>query len=204
MEKVAADLRKAADEDEPDIQAIAKSINSSIFNPTQMQQAIIQYGSAVVAAEKSRFDKAIEEGFDAVFQDMLPSFSDEQAGELEKILETARRMEGDPNQAAAAPNYFVSSLIKFVAERGVDHGAEQERKRLESRKTLTDKIAGSNAIAAAKAKLERERAPPASPKSVPTGDDATPSLETYNRLKKEGRYAEAQQVVDEMARLGVR
>lgn len=184
--------------------AKGEDFNADLFKPEEMVRHLGEYGTAVQSIVNNQFDMAIQAAWESVFSDEgLPALSEEQAEELADVLETFNRMKGDPRQAPKSKDYFFSSLLQFVAARGAEFGAAQERDRAAKAKTVSEKIAGKNALAAAKAKLESARRPPSAPKSKPTPKSGD-LMEAYREAKKAGDKVRAQELVDEMALQGIR
>ncbi len=178
-----------------------ENFKSDVLTPEIMTQRVGEYGTAIAAYISTQFDSAIEEGWDSIFEDAgLPAMSDEQAGELAEMVETFRRMEGDTRQAANAKPYFFTRLFKTLVELGRADGIAKEQSRQSKAKTATEKIVGKSAVAAAKAKLAKEKAPPRTGKSTPavTGDP----LDAYDKAVAAGDKDRAQSIVDQLAKQG--
>ncbi|KKL88870.1 hypothetical protein LCGC14_1920340, partial [marine sediment metagenome] len=87
----------------------------------------------------------------------------------------------------------------FVAKRGIDHGATQEGTRTASKKTVKENIARSNAVVAAKAKIEADKGPPRTPKSEPRQAVPEFSEEGYQKMKEAGDPVKTQEYVNRWA-----
>src|SRR3990170_3134315 len=183
-----------------------EDFDAAVFNTESLAKHLGSYGSAAQSRAERQVDAAIEGAWDDVFSgDSLPVLSDDQAEELSGITETFNRMRGDPKQSERARSFLFSSLFKFVADRAIETGAVKERERVEKARSASEKIAGKNAIAAAKAKIEKERTPPATPKSSPTEPSVgNLSDEAYAKAKAAGDFAKAQAIVDARARRAFR
>lgn len=180
--------------------AKGEDFKSELVKPEELVGHLGKYGTAVSAYVSDQFDVAVESAWDAVFSDDgLPPLSEEQAGELAGMIEIFHRMEGDPRQATQSKPYFFANLFRFIAARGLECGATQERTRSEKAKTIGEKIVDKNAIAAAKAKIEKERTPPTAPKSRPRAPTGGATDAAYQEAKKAGDHDRAQSIVDQMA-----
>lgn len=176
-----AELEKASREEE---------FSSTVFDPVAFDTNLRVYGQAIVADVAHNYDRAIEDGLFGVLQDKLPQLTEAETTELQQIVATAQRMEGDPNQAQKAKAYFVSGLMNFVAEKAMQAGALNERERGTKRTSVAEKVAKANATKSAAAKLAAQRGNPP-PASVPAGQsesDGPPpgnyNSEYYLKMKK--------------------
>jgi hypothetical protein len=192
------DMGKAAGEE---LAKAARNENSNpdVFNPQEFVESMEQYGSATALYERHILETAIQDGFDKVFGDVLSGLSDDQTEELTGITNTRDRMRGDQRQSARADAYWLSELLNFVARRGVEHGATQEGARMASKKTVKESIAKSNAVVAAKAKIEADKGPPRTPKSEPRQAVPEYSEEGYQKIKEAGDNTKTQEYVDRWA-----
>jgi hypothetical protein len=190
-------LVKAAKKDE--------SISSDVFDPQKFEGNLRDYGSAIVADVSGTYRRAIEGGFTDILQNKLPKLTDEQAQELQRVVVTAQRMEGDPAQAAQAQPYFMSGLFGFLFSRAFEAGQDAERGRASKRPDVAKKIASSAAVKAAQAKLAASKGnpPPKTPKSRSSATNApAPGVYDsgyYKELKKSdptGR--EAQEYINQV------
>jgi hypothetical protein len=173
--------------------------NPDVFNSQEFVSSLEQYGSATAMYERHVLETAAQDGFDKVFGDVLPGLSDEHAEELGTITNTVNRMRGDQNQFARADGYWMSELLNFVARRGMEHGAAQERTRVGSKKTVKESIARSNAVVAARAKIEADKGPPRAPKSEPRQAVPEFSEDGYQKMKEAGDDAKTQEYVNRWA-----
>ncbi len=159
----------------------------------------------MVAELTQRYDNAFTSGVQNVLNRM-PELTADQQGEIGKIVEQAKRMEGDPEQAAASKQFFTGAVLEFLFDAALAEGATQERTRLtelgQSRKTIAD----STAVKAAAAKIVKSRGnpPPETPGGTVPAAGGAPSGEYnsdyYRGLKKEGKHAEAAAYVDQYGR----
>ena len=177
-----------------------EDFSADVLSPDKFVADMRDFGSAVAADVARTFDQAVEDAWDEVFSEVLPAVAEEQVGDAVALVETYQRMRADPRQAPQAEAYFFKGLLKFVAERGREFGEKDAIERMGKAKPLLEKISSRNAVAAAKAKIEGQKNPPATPKSKPTDIGAAISDEAYDKAKAEGNNALAQQIVDEMAR----
>lgn len=171
------ELKKAVDDE-------AYTPNANIFDPREFATSMEQYGAATAQYERHVLETATQEGFDSVFGEVLPELSDEQVDDLKTLASNTNRMRGDSRQYNKADGYWMSELIQFVAKRAMEHGAEGERTRLASRSVVKGKIAGTNAVKAARAKIEADKGPPRTPKSDPTPTITEFSEAGYREIKK--------------------
>ncbi|KKN72532.1 hypothetical protein LCGC14_0410360 [marine sediment metagenome] len=176
--KAAGELAKAANGEE--------GIDANVFDKTEFIGSLEQYGSATALYERHIFESATQDGFDHVFADVLPELSDEHREELQGIVNTANRMRGDPRQSQRADAYWMRELLGFVANRATENGRTLEHQQLTNRRAVKGKIADSNAVTAAKAKIEASKQPPRVPKSDPKAGPVEFSEEGYQRIKQSG------------------
>ncbi|KKN82247.1 hypothetical protein LCGC14_0310600 [marine sediment metagenome] len=188
-----AELAKAAKQED---------FRSDIVDPEKVVGHLSDYGTAVSAHVSGQFDSAVEKAWASVFDgdEGLSELSEDQAGELAEMVETFRRMEGDARQAEAAKPYFFTSLFRTLVGLGRAEGQEIEKSRASKAKTAGEKIVGKNAVAAAKAKLAKEKAPPKTPKS---SGPITGNLEDqYDKAVAAGNTTRAQSIVDQLSKQG--
>lgn len=173
-----------------------------ILDGAELKQALVAYGQATSATGTRSYENGLNSAFITTFSgEVLPGLTKNQAEEIKMITGTAARIQADPNQGEQpARTYLFANLFRFIAERGVELGATKERIMTETKKSLAEKIAGKNVqvAAVAKAKAE-EQSPPVAPESRPTEANTGATLELYNKLKGEGKTAEAQDVLNRMA-----
>jgi len=192
------DLAKAA-KDELGKASRSEDFNADVFDSQEYVKSLNDYGAATAMYERHVLETATQDGFDKVFGDVLPGLSDDQSEELNGIANTVNRMRGDPRQSARADTYWLSELLNFVAKRGIDHGATQEGTRTASKKTVKENIARSNAVVAAKAKIEADKGPPRTPKSEPRQAVPEFSEEGYQKMKEAGDPVKTQEYVNRWA-----
>lgn len=182
-----------------------EEFSTEVLDPAALAAHLRNYGSAIVADVARTYDKAIEEGFLGILQEKLPPLTPEQAGDLEQIVTTARRMEGDPRQSKQAKAYFQRELLGFVFQRAHDAGRVFERDQSGKKSSLAKRITDGNAVKAAQAKLAAQRGdpPPKAPAGKPANDAAAPSgpydSEYYRQLKRDGRHDDAQAYITQFA-----
>ena len=175
------------------------------FDADEFKADLTNYGAAVVAELTQRYDNAFTSGVQQVLNRM-PELTADQQGEIGKIVEQAKRMEGDPEQAALSKQFFTGAVLEFLFDAALDVGATQERTRLteigQNRKTISD----SAAVKAAAARIVKSRGnpPPETPGGTKPAVGGAPSGEYssdyYRGLKKEGKHAEAAAYVDTFGR----
>ena len=162
----------------------SEEFSADVLNSQEFVEAFHNYGASTAQYERHVLETATQEGFDQVFGNALPTLSDDQSEELNGIANTRARMQGDQRQSAKADKYWLTELLNFVAQRGIEHGATQEGVKLASKKTVRDKIAGTNAVKAAKASLEKGKTPPRTQKSDPRSVGVEYSEEGYQKIKQ--------------------
>jgi hypothetical protein len=174
-------------------------VNASVLDPKEMVASLEQYGSATAMYERHVLETATQDGFDHVFGEVLPELSDEHVEELQGITTTINRMRGDQQQYTRADSTWMTQLLDFVARRAMEHGAAEERSRLASRSAVKGKIADTNAVAAARAKIEAGKTPPRTPKSEPQSVVTDFSEDGYRTIKKDGTPEQIQDYVNRWA-----
>lgn len=180
--------------------AEGKEVAANVFDPNILSENIRRYAAAVGQNNARIYESAIDSGFRGLFDDVLPQLSAEQEVELTTIVNNANRMEQDPNQKASSRGYLMTNLFRFLASRAYEHGVNEERARTDKRKGLKDRVASSNAIAAAKAKLEKQTAPPKTPESAPKGSPGRYTIDDYEAAKKANDHTKAREISEEMIR----
>ena len=176
--------------------------SDGILDANAFGQHVQSYGRAVVAEVEGRYNR----GIDRVVVDtlkQLPTLSDEQVAAVQTIVNNGTRMRNDPNQSQNAFYYVTSSLFSFLLDRVRDSAQTEERARVQTRPAVVKKIADAVAAKAAAAKLAAQRGKelPTTPpdvKTEATNDEVSEAR--YDQLVAEGRTAEAQDVVNKMAR----
>ena len=192
--------------------ALAKQIENSgldtegvSFDADEFKADLTNYGAAVVAELTQRYDNAFTVGVQQVLNRM-PELTADQQGEIGKIVEQAKRMEGDPEQAALSKQFFTGAVLEFLFDAALDVGATQERTRLVEIGQNRKQISESAAVKQAAAKIVKSRGnpPPDAPGGTVPAAGGTPSGEYnsdhYRGLKKEGKHAEAAAYVDQFGR----
>ena len=192
LEAAKAEFGKASQEEDFD---------PEVLKPEDFGKHLNDYGMAIVAEVRGRYQRALDRTVMDALKG-LPTLSQEQADEIGTILQTARRMEGDEAQAPHTAYYLTNSLVSFVVKQARESAIVEERERVSSRKTVASKVAGSVAVKAAAAKLLKQKGKiaPNAPPNAKTETEGEVSEAAYERLKKAGKYAEAQAVVDQMSR----
>ena len=183
------ELRKAAEGEE---------FNPKAFDPTSFAQNLREFSSAIVEDFTTRYDTSIEEGFQDVFESYLPELTENQASELAELVGEAQRLEQDPSKTGEARGVFIRNLFRFVAQRAHEHGIYQAVEQIKNKKDVKDRLADSNAIRAAKAKLEANKVPPSTEQTTPESVSGNP-YDLYDQLVKDGKIDEAQRIVDRLA-----
>lgn len=203
-------LAEAANEMQTKAAAIEESgIEGTAFDAKEFKDNLTNYGAAVVAELTQRYDNAFTSGVQGVLNRM-PELTADQQGEIGKIVETAKRMEGDPEQAAASKQFFTGAVLEFLHDAALEIGANQERSKLLELGKNSKLISESTAVKAAAARIVKNRGnpPPATPGPTAVTVEGAPSGEYnsdyYRGLKKEGKHAEAQAYVDTFGRGQVR
>lgn len=184
-----------------------ENFDPSVLDADEFNQHLNDYGMAIVGEVKGRYHRALDRTVIETLQE-LPTLSQEQASEISTILQTAKRMEGDQAQAPQVAYYVTNSLVRFLLKQARESAIAEERARVDSRKTVAKKVADPVAVKAAAAKLAKQKGktPPNAPPGAKSETDGIASGETledaYDRLKKAGKTAEAQALVDRIARRG--
>ena len=191
----AANIQRLADAAKTEL-GKGEEADPNVFDSKELITSLEQYGSATAMYERHILETATQSGFDGIFGDVLPELSDTSSEELSTITNTVNRMRGDQNQFSKADGFWMSELLKFVAHRGMEHGAEQERNRVVSKQTVKERIVNSNAVTAAKANLEAAKAPPRTPKSEPREAIPEFSEEGYRKMKEAGDNVKTQEYVN--------
>lgn len=156
-----------------------EEFDTKVFEPSAFMGHLSDYGQAIVAEVAGRYDGAIQGAIEYTLTQRLPELTDTQAQEFLGIVQTAQRMEGDPKQRKDAKAFFVGASMSFLFDRAVETGMLMERERAANQSTAAEKIAKSNAIKAATAKIAKDKPLPATPGNIPTSTG--PAGGTFNR-----------------------
>lgn len=178
-----------------------EDFDSNILKAEDFGKHLDNYGMAIVAEVKGRYNRALDRTVLETLNE-LPTLSQEQANEVSAILQTAKRMEGDGQQAPQAAYFVTNSLVRFLLKTARDVAILEERERVQNRQTVARKVTDPAIVKAAAAKLAKQqgKTPPKTPPGSKTETDGDVSEEAYVRAKKEGRFADAQRIVDRMSR----
>lgn len=179
-----------------------EEFDPNALNPAQFAGGLRDFGESLVAATERSIDTALETAVDQIFGPVLPPLSEQGANDLATLANTAERMRNDPAQGPdRARSYFITGLMRMVVQQSYQHGRLEERQLVEGKRTLSDKIASSNAIKAARAKLEAERNPPPSPSNQPGESTAGGgnTMAEYRAAKLRGDKAEADRIARDMS-----
>jgi len=184
--------------------AAEQDFKSDVLDRPKFLGNLQRYTQALQAEITHSFNSAFEASFATIFSDLLPPITEDHAKELAQIVAQAEDLQGssDPRKAAQARPFFVAGMQAFIAKRAYEAGLQVGEKRAESRHTLRDRVADSNAVKVAKATLEAEKNPPPSPKGTPSIKSGAYTIDDYRKAKSEGNFDLAQEIVDTMARDG--
>lgn len=172
---------------ELDKASAGEEFNAKVFEPNAFMGHLSDYGQAIVAEVAGRYDGAIQSSIEYTLTQRLPELSDDQAQQFLGIVQQAQRMDGDPKQRANAKAYFVGASVDFLIDRAMEVGMGMERERVSKQSTAAEKIAKSNAIKAATAKIAKDKAPPPTPGNLPVSSAPIGGFdrEHYRKLKAE-------------------
>ena len=187
----AQDQLKKAAEGEP--------FETNIFNPDAFLQNLQAYGQAISSQRTSLLMNASSASIEALVGDALPELSYEQAQELAGVFNKTEELRKDPNQAANADGFLIFNLMRFVADQASSVGAGNERNRQEKLRTVADKVTTKNAVAVAKAQIEKTKNPPPVGGKTSTAPRYTADLAGYEKAKADGNIEAAQAIVDRMS-----
>jgi len=158
------------------------------------------YGAAIVADIENQTNRAFLGALNPVFE----QFTDEEGQQLQTIVATANRIKNDPNQQGKATPYLMANVLKVVWDRALAVGAANERNRAEKQRGVADRLANTNAVTAARAKLAAERTPPV----VPGGEPGTPQggdlEEQFMEAHRTGNKPEAERLLSLIGQRGTR
>lgn len=179
-----------------------ETFDAAIADGEDLGTYMKEFGSAVLAGTQAPYERAIQEGFNKLLVD-LPELSDPQATELQGITDTWRRMKNDPQQVGESQAFLVDKLYEFAIPLARAAGAQEERERSKKGKVVKERITSKNAVTAAKAEIEKHKAPPKSPGSAVQSKKGA-SIEEYERLVAAGDRDGAEAVLHEMERMTIR
>ena len=181
------------------VEAELEDLDPSVVDQGSLLSNLREYGDAIELQVTGSFDRAIGKAFTDLLRTDLPQLTEDHANELAGILTKANSLSADPQKSR---DFFFGNVLKFIAARSREYGAIDALRRLDSKKTLKDKIASQNAVAAAKAKIERTKNPPKPTSAVPAKSNLDGiSLEDYRAAKKEKNFERAQEIADEWRRM---
>jgi len=182
--------------------AEGKQFDPNALDSQEFAENIKTFSTAVVADFQQQYNRAVENGFQDVFKEVLPQMTDENVKELSQIVKQHGESQRDVATMNTGRAEFIRNLFKFVSERGIEHGSTKTTEAINAKQTVAGKVADSNAIRAAVAEIEKQKAPPpVDPSSEPTISDAV-GLEAYAAAVAEHTpegNARAQAIVEQMA-----
>lgn len=184
-------LKKAAE---------GKEFDPNALDAQEFATNIKLFSTAVVADFQRQYNQAVEEGFQDVFQEVLPKMSDEHVKELDEIVKTHAESQRDSSTINQGRTEFIRNLFEFVSKRGMEHGSTKTTEAISAQQTVAGQVADSNAIRVAKAEIEKQKGPPAVEPGSETVAEAV-GLEAYTAAVAEHTpegNLRAQQIVDAM------
>ena len=199
MDSVVAELKNAGE---------GEDFDASVLDLQEYGRNLHSFGRSIADEVSTRYDSALKDSIETALTDAIPELTEDQVEEFNGILNVAERMEGDPRQYEQAKHYFVGNMLTFLLERAKDAGALDERVRQQTKSKVGKKIADSNAVKAAQAKLAgKKKVPPSTPKNKPVARPAGGKewdSAHYRSLKRGDNPQEAQAYVDAFIKAGGR
>ncbi len=180
--------------------AEGKNFDPNALDAQDFANNIKLFSTAVVADFQQQYNRAVEEGFQDVFVEILPKMSDEQVKELGSIVAAHAESQRDAKTINTGRTEFITNLFKFVSKRGIEHGSTKTTDAISAKQTVAGQVADSNAIRVAKAEIEKQKGPPAVEPGSETVAEAV-GLEAYAAAVAEHTpegNLRAQQIVDAM------
>lgn len=174
-----------------------------VLDPEDFKSNMRDYGAAVTLITRREFDNAFTDGFTAATQ-IGGALTPEESETITELVNTARRIEQDPKQGSqAAKNHLFIEGMKFLTERAKAAGKSEAEAAVQKKRDALKKIVGDggqNAVTAATAKLAKERKglPPKPTKGEPESVGVA-NMDAYRKLKTEGKYDEADQVLQQIS-----
>lgn len=175
-----------------------EEFQADVFDSSEFIQNLRVYGEAIKEDTQGLFEGAIEDGFNGVLTGSLASLVEAHQDDLTEIVRTHEAMRGDPSQSAQAEPKFVGNMVQFIVDRATELGALQERERAKKGKAVSEKIVSSNAVKAARAKLEAQKDAPNSPKSKARKASGGRGIEDYEKARDDGEFDLADEIFAEM------
>ena len=177
-----------------------------VLDPEALKGHLKDFAVAAAVRTRQSYDKA----FATTFREVAPltgkAFTDDEAKEVIKIVETADRIRNDPEQGEmAATAYLFKESTKYLVERALKSGAEVEREEATKRRAATKRVIGdrtSTTTAMAKIAAKRKKVAPKSPKAEPSSVQPEFSIEAYRAAKLAGKPDEADRIMTGMAAAG--
>ena len=163
---------------------------------------------AVASAVRTR--QSYDNAFATAFREVAPltgeAFTEDEAKEVIKIVQTADRIREDPEQGEAAANaYLFLESTKYLVERAKASGATAEKSAAQKRRKATKRVIGDkNTTKAAMSKIaaKRKKVAPKSPKQEAEGVQPEFTMDAYRAAKLAGKPDEADAIMAGMAAAG--
>lgn len=168
----------------------------------QIVEKVAAFGTAVYHDITAEYDSAYTAGFAEAAQ--MVGLTPEDVQTVQELVQTASRMQGDPNQAPHAKAYLFGETMKLIARRALETGKKQGAEEVQTKRKALEKIASANALKVALAKTASKKLPPAvplSPAASSPGTTFADLLAQYEAARDKGDAAEADRISFEMATL---
>ena len=178
-----------------------------VLNPEDLRSHLRDFAVAAAVRTRQSYDNA----FATTFREVAPltgkAFTEDEAKEVIKIVQTADRIRQDPEQGEmAATAYLFKESTQYLVERALVSGATAEKEEAAKRRKATKRVIGdktSTTTAMAKIAARRKKVAPKPPKAEPSsGGVGEFTMEAYRAAKLAGNPDEADRIMTGMAAAG--
>lgn len=202
IQKASVELDKAYRGEEFDSKIIADGFK---VDPQEFERNLGAFAVAAVADSRRSYDDAFSVGFKEASA-IGGQITEEERDAIVNIVNTANRIEADPNQGDGrfdkAKMYLYAETFKFVTQRAFEAGKAAEAADAKAKRDARKKILDGDAVVAAAAKeaAKRKGLPPSptAPVGTVTGGGEV-SVEAYQAAKRAGNFELADEIAAKMA-----
>ena len=177
-----------------------------VLDPEELTGHLRDFAVASAVRTRQSYDNAFASAFREVAPLSGEAFTDDEAKDVIKIVQTADRIRQDPEQGEIAANaYLYKESFKYLVERAKASGATAEKTDAKKRREATKRVIGDkNSTKAAMSKIasKRKKVAPKSVKTEPEGVASEFSMESYRAAKLAGNHEEADRITLGMAAAG--
>ena len=177
-----------------------------VLNPEDLKNHLKDFAVAAAVRTRQSYDNAFATAFREVAPLTGKAFTEDEAKDVIKIVQTADRIRQDPEQGEMAANaYLFKESTKYLVERALVSGATAEKENAAKRRAATKRVIGDKTntkTAMAKIAAKRKKVAPKSPKAEPSSAEPEYTMEAYRAAKLAGKPDDADRIMAGMAASG--